>query len=234
MILNHRYKFIFIKTRKTAGTSIELALSQFCEKNDIISPLSLEDEEMRTELGYPDPQNYNIPLPRLLFRSPKACLSAIRYPKNRIFYRHIPAERIKRAVSTNIWNNYYKFCFDRNPFDRAISRYYWQTRNITEKPDINEFILKSTKKMLSNWHIYTIDNKIAINFVGKYENLKEDLKKISKDLKLPTLEIPNAKSNARINREHYSKVLSLESRTYIEKMCADEINYFDYEWQNFL
>jgi hypothetical protein len=39
MIINHRYKFIFLKTRKTAGTSIESALSQFCDSNDIITPI---------------------------------------------------------------------------------------------------------------------------------------------------------------------------------------------------
>ncbi|MEL6382956.1 MAG: chondroitin 4-O-sulfotransferase, partial [Cyanobacteria bacterium J06626_18] len=30
MIISHEYKFIFLKTRKTAGTSIEIALSKFC------------------------------------------------------------------------------------------------------------------------------------------------------------------------------------------------------------
>ena len=30
MIVSHEHKFIFLKTKKTAGTSIELALSELC------------------------------------------------------------------------------------------------------------------------------------------------------------------------------------------------------------
>ena len=49
MIINHRYKFIFLSTRKTAGTSIEIALSQFCDASDIITPIAEEDEAVRKE-----------------------------------------------------------------------------------------------------------------------------------------------------------------------------------------
>ncbi len=48
MIISHKHKFIFIKTRKTAGTSIEIFLSQFCGKNDILTPIG-EGEALRKE-----------------------------------------------------------------------------------------------------------------------------------------------------------------------------------------
>src|SRR5258706_13533067 len=62
MIISHVYKFIFIKTNKTAGTSIEIALSRFCGDDDVITPISQEDEAIRRSLGYRGPQNYMAPL----------------------------------------------------------------------------------------------------------------------------------------------------------------------------
>ena len=39
MIISHSHKYIFIKSLKTAGTSIEAALSQHCGKDDMVTPL---------------------------------------------------------------------------------------------------------------------------------------------------------------------------------------------------
>ncbi|WP_275670288.1 hypothetical protein [Okeania hirsuta] len=41
MIISHKYKFIFLKTIKTSGTSIEIYLSRFCGDDDVITPISL-------------------------------------------------------------------------------------------------------------------------------------------------------------------------------------------------
>jgi hypothetical protein len=47
MIVSHRHKFIFLKTKKTAGTSIELALSELAGPEDIVTPLTKIDEAQR-------------------------------------------------------------------------------------------------------------------------------------------------------------------------------------------
>ena len=54
MILSHEHKFIFLGTKKTAGTSIELALSELCGPDDVITPLTREDEARRAGQGRPE------------------------------------------------------------------------------------------------------------------------------------------------------------------------------------
>jgi hypothetical protein len=58
VILSHSRKFIFIKTRKVSGTSMEISLSQACSGDDILTPISYEDELIRSDLGGCLPQNY--------------------------------------------------------------------------------------------------------------------------------------------------------------------------------
>lgn len=47
MILSKEHKFVFIKGRKVAGTSVEVFLSEICGKNDIITPITPIDEKMQ-------------------------------------------------------------------------------------------------------------------------------------------------------------------------------------------
>ena len=39
MIISHKYRFIFVKTRKTAGTCVEAYLSQHCGDSDVLTPI---------------------------------------------------------------------------------------------------------------------------------------------------------------------------------------------------
>lgn len=43
MISSHQHRFIFVKTLKTAGTSIEVFLSGLCGRDDVVTPLHIPE-----------------------------------------------------------------------------------------------------------------------------------------------------------------------------------------------
>mgnify|MGYP001818197108 CR=1 FL=1 len=226
MIINHKYKFIFIKTRKTAGTSIEVALSKFCDENDVITPIAKEDELLRQKKGFRGEQNCNVPWHR--YRA-LDWLNLVFKARRLRFKNHSEAAFIRRYIDEEIWNSYFKFCFERNPFDKAISRYYWSAK--PPRPEISEYLSSASQRRLSNWGTYTIDDQLVVDFVGRYETLADDLATIGNKLGLPEeLSLPRAKGSHRQNREHYSRVLNQEARARIEAVCAKEIQAFDYAW----
>lgn len=228
MIISHKYKFIFIKTRKTAGTSIEFALSEICGPEDIIVPLGVEGELNREELGYKKPQNSYISFHSYNLSDWKKYF--IYRKRKPIGGQHSPASFVKTLVSNRIWNSYFKFCFERNSFDRAVSLYFWRTRSLPEKPNINEYLQTLPQTRLSNWHLYTIGGELAVDYVGQYHSLYEELLYIAKRVGMPKLNLPVTKSNTRTTRRHYSQILNKQTREYIENLCSNEIGKFGYNW----
>jgi len=228
MIINHKYKFIFLKTRKTAGTSIEIALSQFCGANDIITRLHKESEPMRQALGFRGSQNRDVPL---RFYSKFDWVKLLLFQKRKRFSNHVSAHFIRENIGEEIWNSYFKFCFERNPFDKAISRYYWSTSE--PRPEIYDYLLSARIDLLSNWDIYTVNDHVAVDFVGRYENLTDDLAVVTEKIGIPgQLDLPRAKAGYRKNREHYRNVIDTQSRARIELVCAKEITAFNYSWDD--
>ena len=154
MIVSHRHKFIFLKTQKTAGTALEATLSALCGPDDVITPFRTDNERYRVGRG---PQNYRIehpvkpkrPLLRRILRRPE------RYWHPSIgFYEHMPAWRVRAYVGENIWRSYYKFAFDRNPWDRQVSWYYYKTRNKEVRPAFERFMSSKRHAYVNNHDIY--------------------------------------------------------------------------------
>lgn len=230
MILSHKHRFIFIKTAKTAGTSIEIALSKFCGPDDIITPISAQDETIRRQRGYRGPQNYHVPLKRY---HKMDWLKLFAKGKRLTFYNHIGAAPIREWVGQDVWNNYYKFCFERNPWDKVLSfyhHYYWQFPD-EPRTTLSEFIHSGLANKLIGlgFDLYAAQGEILVDKVGLYENMQADLDQIARKLNLPgSLELPRAKGHVRTDRTHYRELLTAEDREKIGKIFAREIAHFGY------
>ncbi|NEQ68737.1 MAG: hypothetical protein F6K21_25195 [Symploca sp. SIO2D2] len=98
---------------------------------------------------------------------------------------------------------------------------------------MEDYLKKAKPGLISNWSIYSINDMLAVDYVGRYERLQEDLDEISRRLNLPgSIELPKTKSGHRKDRAHYSEVLSEEARRRIEVVCAREIAALGYKWES--
>ena len=228
MIISHKHRFIFLKTNKTAGTSIEIALSEFCGEKDIITPISSKDEQIRKSLGIRGPQNYKFPFSQYFLGNWRRLFNK---RKRRLFYNHICASKVKGLIGEEVWNGYYKFCFERNPWDRVISLYYHQTKE--PRPSISEVIQSGRLSVLKKrgFEVYIIDGKLAVDRVYLYEDLNNEIQRISKRFGFPHQpNLPQAKANYRIDKRHYREILSEEESLEISNIFAQEIELFGYEY----
>ena len=206
MIINHKYKFIFIKSFKTAGTSLEIALSKFCGDKDVITKIEPDDEIIRKKLKYTGPQN------------------------NTGMKIHMTASEIKSKIKSEIFKNYFKFVVVRNPFDQIISAFYWH--NESKKNEKKFFFLKKKSIDFDKFferkarHIfedeinrYSENEEILIDKFISYENLKNDLSSLSDLINLPenlyeVFKNIKAKSNIKpskdkrikLNKNHIMKI----------------------------
>jgi hypothetical protein len=230
MIVSHDYKFIFLKTQKTAGTSIEIALSKFCGPADIITPVSPRDEAVRQELGYRAPQHYLSPLRDYSRKDLYRLL--LKGKRKKRSYNHMPASEIRSLVGAQCWDSYFKFCFERNPWDRVISLYYWLHKS-EPRPTILEFVTTEAPLVLQHLdkNVYMINGQVAVDRVCRYEHLAEELEAVRTRLGIPEkLELPHAKAGYRKDRRNYRDILGKEEQLKIAALFREEIDLFGYEF----
>ena len=134
MILSHRHKFIFIKGIKVAGTSAEIAISQACGPDDIITPITPADERYRLGTAG-EPRNYAAryfpqPLRSMLERRyVRQCSSAsaerlqsTRPPRAR-FHNHMPLTRVLELAPEG--DSYEVLSVERSPYAKVLSLANW-------------------------------------------------------------------------------------------------------------
>lgn len=227
MLISHKHKFIFIKTRKTAGTSVEIALSQFCGDHDVITPIGEADEKIRREFGFRGPQNYRIGLSAYSMRD---SLRAVARRKRVAFYNHAPAAFVMRYVDNDVWNSYYKFCFDRNPWDKVISWYYWQKQS-HQVGTLSEFVHSGQANSVQAFSLYTVNSEVVVDRVCRFESIEEEMEHLAKTVNLPEVpKLPRAKASVRQDKRSYRELMSEADRDKIAKVFAREIAHFGYQW----
>lgn len=204
-----------MKTRKTAGTSVEIALSRVCGPQDVITPVTEEDEELRRLQGGRGPQNYLEP-PRL----------------ERKAFNHMPVSMVRTMLGRQRFESYFSFAIERNPWDAVVSLYHWKYRD-TVPGDFAEYVASPAIETFAtkNQRIYRLRGEIAVNRVLRYESLADDLAAVWSDLGLPgNPDLPHAKAGTRPQGRSYRSYYDDESRQRVADLFALPIRDLGYQF----
>lgn len=224
MIISHKYRFIFLKTRKTAGTSIELWLSQHCADSDIVTPVEPEEagHVPRNHQGIFDPLRE---LAQSLYSPDKVVHSARRtlgdLVRRRRFYNHIPGRLVQARILSRIWRSYWKWCVERAPGEKIISDFYMQ-RAAYPGLSLEEYL--STYPPPVNYPIYCNSGyKPIVDQFIDYAQLQSQLRDLASKLHITFQGLEHkAKSKYKPGNVEIDAILSASARRIIKERFAVE------------
>jgi len=228
MIISHKYRFIFIKTKKTAGTSIEVFLSQCCGEEDIVTPIwpPVELHHARNYRGF-----WN-PIPEISQNRGRGIIGTFKnlIQRNK-YWNHIPASLVRKRTAKKIWASYFKFCVERNPWDKTLSHYHMVNDRTGGGVSLYEYIEKGN--FCFNFPKYTDDSGfVLVDKILKYETLMDELRGVFKGLDIQfagSLGV-RAKFEHRKDRRPYQDIFSDRQRDIIQTAFRREIEIHGYEF----
>ena len=210
VLVSHVYKFIYLKNHKVAGTSVESFFGQFC-----IDPAN------KKTYSFAEEQNEQI--------TPYGILGSRMKGKNTVWYNHKNAKEIKRDLGNEKFNDYFKFCIVRNPYDLMVSFYFF----CKSQDDFKTFCKKSNHINVTNVYRIFLDNKPVCQYYIRYENLMNDILSVLEKLGIKDFDLndlPKHKANINTHDKPYQAYYDEETKEIVKRLFKKEIDMFNYEF----
>lgn len=229
MIISHRYKFIFIKSHKTAGSSMEMALAPLCGPDDVVTPM---ESNNHTDL----PRNFHEQnwIGRTYGKSRlfRKCIKRHSPVLGTWYYEHMPAWRVRELIGEEIWNRYHKFCFERNPWDKVVSYYNWKKFGQGRRmPEFKTYVMEKSHRLPMDARLYFDGDQCMMDEVADYSGFLEQFAGICDRLSLPyDGNMPREKTNITTKKVDYRDYYDDESKEKVAELFSREIKLKRYTY----
>ncbi len=226
-------------------------------KKPAIKPLSFGQHVERIRFQIRHPFRFRVIVNRckkqksIFVHIPKSAGTSIREALFGVGGAHRTLAGFQAILAPELFAEYFKFTFVRNPWDRLVSAYFflknkdlgsnqrWARANLSQFQDFHTFVTQwlTPKNIWSfvffypQYHFLHLEGKHpAVDFIGFYENLAADFSVICDRIKSPAkLEEKNRNSKrVRDFRTYYTD----ETRDLVANIYAEDIEMFGYNFDN--
>ena len=168
--------------------------------------------------------------------------------RNSPYLHHVTADVLKKHFDEKKWNwdDYFKFTFVRNPWEREVSnyeykrksKYMWEKYKHGSKQHYQECCrlferyptfkssVMDTGFSYDRFYMDDNDNDL-LDFVGKCEDMQINLDFICDKLQIPKIILEHKNKS---KHKHYSEYYDEESKKHIENLHSNAIKRFKYEF----
>ena len=220
VLVSHRHQFIFMKTRKTASTSLEMYFQPFAQ-DESSDPVSENASEAVSAFGIVGARTS--------------------FAKDALVWKnHMSADDIRHNIGREKFNDYAKIATVRNPYSRMISYFFGVNKrlsvSISNQNLFKEFV------MFGNWQNdqdvthFTKDTgraQYCVDHVIRFENINYDLAKVCDTLDLPfePEKLANTKSRTQNMIGQLAQWYDKEMSDRIQQKFQWVFSRFDYQLQ---
>lgn len=216
-LVSHKHRFIFLRTHKTASTSIEAALEPLCLP--VGAPIGDHHRDMEiTEAGIVGARGGAY--------------------SDREWTAHMSARRIRRMLGRRIWWDYSKIAVVRNPYDRMVSMFWWRVSD-ADRPSLNDAPFETVRRAFGSWLERTdagkntgklcIGPRYCLDIVLHHERLEDEVAALFRHFGAPTPTLPRYKSGARRRPEHWRDYYDDAADRIIRRQSGFELAFFGYD-----
>jgi hypothetical protein len=170
-----------------------------------------------------------------------------RFPnKGIVTFSHVSYRDLlnENYISEDFHQSAYKFAFVRNPYDRAISLFFYLKRRqmIPQIESFRTFCRRLRDDGCEPIGLYNLEGlsqcnpqvrwveDIDMNFIGKVESIDTHAEDILKHLGLPVKNVPRKNITA---HDKYSKYYCRESKDIVEDFYREDFESFGYAFEDF-